>query len=107
MVKNFFKLDQTRHGVSHGYLESKAKRFFGITYLGKKLVFHTEFCEFREQRILKIGLFHGVKELSKSNQTRHGVSHEYLKSKPKIVFGIPCVEKSWVFIRKFAIIPNK
>ena len=48
MVKNFFKLDQTRHGVSHEYLESEAKRFFGITYLGKKLVFHTEICEFRE-----------------------------------------------------------
>ena len=39
MVKNFFKLDQTRHGVSHEYLESKTKKFFGIIYLGKKLVF--------------------------------------------------------------------
>ena len=73
-------MNQTRHGVSYEYLKSKAKRFFAIACLGKKLVFHTEICEFREKRILKIGLFHGVKELSKSNQTRHGVSHEYLES---------------------------
>ena len=46
MVKNFFKLDQTRHGVSHEYLESKAKKFFGIAYLGKKLGFLTEICDY-------------------------------------------------------------
>ena len=56
------------------YLECKTKRIFGIACLGKKLVFHTEICEFRKQRILKIGLFRRVKELSKSNQTRYGVS---------------------------------
>ena len=60
-------MNQTRLGVSYEYLKSKAKRFFGIACLGKKLGFHTEICEFREKRILKIGLFHGVKELSKSN----------------------------------------
>ena len=52
------------------YLECKTKRIFGIACLGKKLVFHTEICEFRKQRILKIGLFRGVKELFKSIQTR-------------------------------------
>ena len=38
------------------------------------LVFHTELFEFREKRILIKGLFHRVKELSKSNQTEYGLS---------------------------------
>ena len=42
MVKNFLKLNQTRHRVSHLYVESKAKRILAIACLGKKLVFHTE-----------------------------------------------------------------
>ena len=42
MVKNFMKLNQTPHRVSHVYLESKTKRIFGIACLGKKLVCHTE-----------------------------------------------------------------
>ena len=46
MVKNFFKLDQTRHGVFHEYLEFRAKIFFGIACLGKKLGFHTEICDY-------------------------------------------------------------
>ena len=41
-------MNQTRLGVSYEYLESKAKRFFGIACLGKKLGFHLEICEFRE-----------------------------------------------------------
>ena len=65
------------------YIKSKTKRVFSIDCLGKKLVFHTEICEFREYRILKIGLFHRVKDLSKSNQTLYGVSHVYIKSKTK------------------------
>ena len=32
-------MNQTRHGVFYEYLESKAKRFFAIACLGKKLVF--------------------------------------------------------------------
>ena len=48
MVKNFFKLDQTRHGVSHVDLECKTKRIFAIACLEKKLVFHTEFCDYFE-----------------------------------------------------------
>ena len=42
MVKNFVKLNQTRHRVSHVYLEYKTKRIFAIACLGKELVFHTE-----------------------------------------------------------------
>ena len=41
-VKELSKLNQTWYGVSHVYLEFKAKRIFGIACLGKKLVFHTE-----------------------------------------------------------------
>ena len=92
-----FKSNQTRYGVSPGYVEGKTKRIFGIACLGKKLVFHTEICEFREKGILKIGLFHRVKELSKSNQTRYGVSHVYLDYKTKRFFAIACVGKKLVF----------
>ena len=41
--------------------------------------------------------FHRVKELSKSNQSRYGVSHMYLETKTKRIFGIACVEKKLVF----------
>ena len=42
------KLNQTWYAVSLVYLESKTKRIFGIACLEKKLVFHTEICEFRD-----------------------------------------------------------
>ena len=48
MVKNFFKLVQTRNRVSPLYLETKTKKIFAITCLEKKLVFNTEIFEFRE-----------------------------------------------------------
>ena len=41
-VKELFKSNQTRYGVSPLYVESKTKRIFAIASLGKKLVFHTE-----------------------------------------------------------------
>ena len=66
------------------YLESRTKRIFAIACcLGKKLVFHTEICEYFECLISKIGLFHRVKELLKSNQTGYGVYHGQVKSKTK------------------------
>ena len=34
------QIKQTRYRVSHGYLECKTKRFFGIACIGKKLGFH-------------------------------------------------------------------
>ena len=79
------------------YLECKTKRIFGIACLEKKLVFHTEICEFRKQRILKIGLFRRVKELSKSNQTRYGVSPVYLEAKTKRIFAIALLGKKFAF----------
>ena len=54
-----------------------------------------------------MGLFYRVKKLFKSNQTRYGVSHVYPECKTKRVFGTACLEKSWYFIRKFAIISNR
>ena len=71
----------------------QCKKIFGITCLGKKLVFHTEIREFSEQRILNIGLFHRVKELSKVNQTGYGVYHGCLESKAEGIFAIACVGK--------------
>ena len=96
-VKDLSKMNQTGHGVYHGYLDCKTKRIFAIACAGKKLVFRTEICEFREYRILKIGLFHRVKDLSKSNQTRYGVSHVYIKSKTKRISAIDCLGKKLVF----------
>ena len=50
-------------------------RIFGIASLGKKLAFHTEICDYFKYLIFKNSIFHRVKELSKSNQTRYRVSH--------------------------------
>ena len=47
------------------YVECKTKRIFAIACLGKKLVFHKEFCNYFKYIILKIGLFDRVKELLK------------------------------------------
>ena len=47
-VKKLFKSNQTRYGVSPGYVESKTKKIFAIASLGKKLVFHTEMCNYFE-----------------------------------------------------------
>ena len=79
------------------YLEAKTRRILAIACLGKKFVFHTEICEFRKQRILKIGLFRRVKELSKSNQTRYGVSPVYLEAKTKRIFAIALLGKKFAF----------
>ena len=82
-VKELSKPNQTPCGVSPLYLKSKRKKKIYYSLPRKKMGFHTEICDFHEKRILKIGLFDRVKELSKSNQTRCGVSPLYLKSKRK------------------------
>ena len=46
--KELFKSNQTRHRASPRYVECKTKRFFAIASLGKKLVFHTEMCNYFE-----------------------------------------------------------
>ena len=47
-VKDVSKSNQNQYAVFPGYVECKTKRIVGIAGLGKKLVFHTEICEFRE-----------------------------------------------------------
>ena len=47
-AKELFKSNQTQYEEFHGYLECKTKTIFAIACLGKKLVFHTETCEFRD-----------------------------------------------------------
>ena len=55
---------------------------------------------------LKMSLFQWVKNLSKSNETRYGVSPVYLASNTKRTFAVACPGKNWVFIRKFANFAN-
>ena len=86
-VKELFKSNQNGYGVYHGQEESKTKRILAIACLRKKLVLHTEICEYFEYLISKIGLFHRVKELFKSNQTGYGVYHGQVESKTKKNFG--------------------
>ena len=47
-VRELFKSNQTRYGVSPVYIEAKTKTVFAIVCVEKKLVFHTEICVFRE-----------------------------------------------------------
>ena len=47
-VKELFKSNKTGNGVYHGQVESKTKRILAIACLGKKLVFHTQFCNYFE-----------------------------------------------------------
>ena len=48
------------------YLGCNAKRMVRLTFLKKNLILHTEVCPFRDWRVLKIGLFHRVRDLFKS-----------------------------------------
>ena len=96
-IKELSKSNQTRYGVSHVYLECKTKRVFGIAFLGKKFVFQSEISTYSLILFSKIQNFYWIKELSKSNQTRYGVSHVYLECKTKRVFGIACLGKKFVF----------
>ena len=64
-------------------IESKTERIFGIACLGKKLVFHTEICDYFQYLIFKYRNFYRVKEWSKVNQTGYGVYHGCLESKKK------------------------
>ena len=79
------------------YVESKTKRIFVIARLGKKFLFQSEISTYSLILFSKILKFYRIKELSKSNQTRHGVSHLYLESKTKRIFVIACLGKKLVF----------
>ena len=79
------------------YLGCYAKRMVRLTFLEKKLFFHTEILTYSLILFSKINKFHRVKELFKSNQTRYGESHSYLESKTKRSFAIACLGKKLVF----------
>ena len=76
-----FKSNPTWYGVYPVYFESITKRSYA-SLSRKKLGFHTETCEFRDQRIFKTGLFHRMKELFKPNQTQY-------------VWSNPCLPRVW------------
>ena len=52
-VEELFKLNQTPHGVSPVYLESKTKRIFVIACLGKKVSFSIGNIDFLAISIFK------------------------------------------------------
>ena len=79
----YFKSNQTRYGVCHAYLECKTKIIFGIAFPEKKLVFQTEIWDYFQYLTFNYSVLHRVKELSKSNQKRYGVSNGYLECKKK------------------------
>ena len=85
-IKELAKSNQTRYAVSPGYVECKTKRIFGIACLGKKLVLHTEICNYFKYLFFKYSIFRRVKELSKSNQTRYAVSPGYVECKTRKSF---------------------
>ena len=91
------KSNQTRYGVSHVYLEFNAEGSFAIALLGKKLDFHTEFCVYFKYLISKYRIFHRVKELSKSNETRYEEFHVYLECNAKRIFAIAFLGKKLDF----------
>ena len=93
-----------RYGVSSVYLERKTKRIFVIACLQKTSYFNRKYRPIRFYTLIlfsKIQNFYRVKELSKSNQTRYGVSHVHLERKTKNIFDI---QKRSFFNRKFRLI---
>ena len=94
------KLNQTWYGVSPVYIEYKMKRIFATAGLEKSWSSYGNLRLFRRncgQLILKIGLFHRVKELSKSNDNWYGVSSMYQESNTKRIFAIACLGKKLGF----------
>ena len=79
------------------YIEFNTKGIFAVACLGKKLVFQTEICDLFTSVIFKYSFFDRVKELSKFNQTRYGVSPVYIESKTKRIFAIAWLGKKLVF----------
>ena len=75
------------------YLGCYTARMVSPTFLEKKLVFHTEICDLFKSLILIYSIFHRVKELFKSNQTRNGVFQVYIEPRGKIFSGIACLWK--------------
>ena len=103
-VKELSKSNKTRYGVSHLYLERKRKKNrYSLSWKKVRtsignfglLTYHTLIL------FSKLQKFYRVKELSKSNQTRYGLSHVYLERKMKRIFCIACLEKVRISIGNF------
>ena len=76
------KLDQIWHGVSHGSLESKRKRIFGIACLEKSSYFNRKYRFFR--LLFAYSIFKNI-EIS----SVQGVD----QTKPNLEWSIPCVSR--------------
>ena len=85
------------------YLECNAKGIFAIALLGKKLEFHTEICVYFKFLISKYRIFHRVKELSKSNQTRYGEFHVYVECNAKGISAIAFLGKKLEFYTEICV----
>ena len=76
-AKELFKSNQTRYGVSPGYIECETERIFGIACLGKKFVFQSEISTY--SIIIRLFYFQKYRNFvgsrSSSNRTKHGIEY--------------------------------
>ena len=96
-IKEFFKVNQIDIPDYQYHLGCDTKKMARLAFLEKKFVFQSEISTFSLILFLKIEKFRRVKELFKSNQTRHRVSPGYVEGKTKRSFGIACLGKKLVF----------
>ena len=94
------KSNQTWYGVSHMYLKRITKGIFSVAFLGK-VSFSYGNLQFLRITNFNYSFFYWVLELSKSNQSWHGVSHVHLVCMTKRVFIIVCLGKKLVFHTEF------
>ena len=92
-----FKSNQTRHGVSPGYVECKSERISGIVCLEKKLACDKEICYYFEYFFSKIEKFYRVKELFKVNQNDIPDYQYHLGCNTKRMARLAFLEKKFVF----------
>ena len=76
-VKELFKSNQTRYGVSPGYVECKTETIFGLACLEKKFVFQSEISTY--SLIIRLFYFQKYRNFvgsrSCSNQTKLGMKY--------------------------------
>ena len=97
--------NRTKLGMVYPMCTQSVKRKHFLEQLVyKKFVFQSEISTYSVILFSKIQKFYRVKELSKSNEPRYGVSHVYLKRKTKRIFGLACLQKRSFFNRKFRLI---
>ena len=95
--------NRTKLGMVYPMCTQSVKRKHFLEQLVyKKFVFQSEISTYSVILFSKIQKFYRVKELSKSNEPRYGVSHVYLERKTKRIFGIACLQKRLVFQSKIS-----